>query len=418
MNQKINHKKIAIEHFLYAILVVFSLVGFYFPIVQRYNENKNPILETCRFVKDRIVQTEGLSKNWFSDCRELSQEDNRYPLGNKSKFKKLDQFFLGLGVSHLSLFDENESLNVWNGQSVSNGVESDYVDGLHLVTNIFSNSSAQKHGLNVGDEILSEQITPSNIDKFNGIVMIKRKNNSIPIKLVPEVFIKDRAIKIYQIKGYHILKVPSFNSKYFEWDDLKEKIKSLRKKDSIIIDFRNNEGGNFVAGLRFLSLFFCKPILVGSLRRGVSSAKSEDEFDDNLNDQNQIEKLKNANIITLKTFKLDFCLPTPKAVIIDARTKSTAEWVSLSFRELSDVPLMGATTAGELLVSIWYSVTKIWGFESEISIPEAIYESIKEERIEGRGVSPTITIFKKHQDYQKQKDSVLLQVIDKLSVSK
>lgn len=381
--------------------------------MDRYHHLDNPIFQTCHFVYDRIVPVGKNRNDWLRECRTQS----RKVIAKTNDAKKLlavgNQILSELQVSHLELFSQEENDAIWTDTDFENGIESRFMDGQLIVTRIFPDSEGLKKGLQKGDRVVlgkDESLNPYDFNHWKGRLKIERKKRTFEVELQPKTLAIYRDIAVAEIDGIKIITVESFKSQYFKQDKLDAMAQKIKTNDRVIIDLRGNNGGNFVAGLRFLSFFICQPAVVGYIKKNKNRNRVG-YFDSNLDDEYQIRKFNDFGTVALKTYPTSQCLPRPVAVLIDANSKSTAEWVALAFRDKLQTPIHGATSAGELLVGIWYDISHIWGHVVKLSIPEAFYESLQGYQIEGQGVSVDVTLYPRRTDFEMGHDSEVWQVV-------
>ncbi len=405
-----------VSYFFKAFAVIVLILGIFFPVIKNYNRNDNSIVQTCRFVYVRIVPVNKNLKDWLQECskqaRKLYSEnaplDRQLKLGNAI----LDE----LKISHLELFSQKESEAIWTDTDFENGIEARFIDGELVITRVYPKSQGQKRGLQRGDRIAlekNETLSSYELNRWKGPLKIIRKNKSFQVDLKPEELSIQRDMAVTKTQGFKVLSIESFKSQYFGDEKIKKIKSELKKTDRVIIDLRGNNGGNFVAGLRLLSAFMCQPTIVGYMKKTHNLGRTG-FFEDNLEDDYQINTLSKFDSVALKTFENKTCFPKPEAVLIDAYSKSTSEWVALAFREIQSVPIYGSTSAGELLVGIWYDISHIWGHVVKLSIPEAYYESKKGFQIEAQGVSADKTLYPARTDYEQGLDSEIIQTIKAL----
>lgn len=388
------------------------IILLFLPIIEKYNQSNNRIFQTCQFVFNRVIPTETNLTAWLQDCRRISNKKHFESEELEKQLELGNQILAGLKVSHLELFNQKENDAIWSDTDLENGIDARFMDGELVVTRVYPKSEANRKGLQRGDRVVlqkSESLSPYQLNHWKGKLTIERRKKVFQVNLVPEMLSIQRDMSVAATLGVVVLSIESFKSQYFG----EEKISLIRSKikstDKIIVDLRGNNGGNFVAGLRLLSIFICQPTTVGFMKKNRDLGRIG-FFENNLGDEYQIEVLNRNDSVGLRTFESKECLPKPVAVLIDAQSKSTAEWVALAFKDVLSVPLFGATSAGELLVGIWYDISHIWNHVVKLSIPEAYYESLNGFLIEGTGVPVDRTLYPSRVDYEQGFDSEIIQI--------
>jgi carboxyl-terminal processing protease len=401
--------------YTFITLAVIFLYAFFLEL--KLNE-KNKIHETCRFVYDRIYIDSKSLTSWLQDCKNRSSE-NTFSQNKKLQLSKelelTNDILDSLKVSHLKIYDQEKSSQIWNDWGRENGIIAKYVSAQLVVTEVIARSEAQVKGVRVGDialEYEGEEAFPKHLTDGKGKFKFKRKGQIYQVNLEPKVLEYDANIKVLPVSsGISILKIPSFKGQYFAKEELFALAKKLEKSKKIILDLRGNSGGNFVAGLRALSLFICSKKMIGKIIRPKFSKYPVNSLNDDLDDEKQIDMLNQSSVLKLETFDNYPCLRAQVKVIVDSDTASTAELVALALREEKQVKIFGAGTSGQLLVGIWYNLEEIWHEPIKITIPEAIYLSSREHEIEGKGVSVDKVIYDKLEHYINGEDSWLKQIL-------
>lgn len=405
------------------VSVIFITIYFSFVSI-KIDTMQNPIFKTCKMVREKIFLPNEKLRSWFNNCAIESFKDEIYYNRNiADKYKKSQTILNALGVSHLRFYNESENHTTWTGELKTNGVVAKYIDGSLVVVDVLHGSPSEKNGIQVGDVLLDGFLQNSNksiemnedlINSFDGVVSIKRKSfvgiKNYSIRLTPTEFKVDEKMKVKIIyldsrkNSFGYVKIPSFKKYFFKDEYLQEVFEKLKSQKNVVIDLRSNIGGNFVAGLRLLSLFNCQSKNIGYLIR--KSGNGINQLSNNLDDEFQIEEIKNSKKVILRTFPNKICLNSQLAILIDAKTSSTAELVSQAFREVNSAKIYGAGSSGQLLVGIWHDIESIWKYKIRLVIPEAEYRSEHNDlKIEGVGVSVDENIYDRIQDYQEQKDS-------------
>lgn len=180
---------------------------------------------------------------------------------------RMNALFSSLKVSHLGAYAPVDVRRVWNSQYKTTGIQSRYVEGEVVVVGLISGSPAALAGLRVGDllkTINGELAQVAEAENEPGEYVMSRKGRTIKVQVgVAELQVDDQFQWSHQ-KNTIIVNVPSFRIEFLDSENLKHKIASLAKFKNLILDLRENRGGSFVAGLRFLSGFLCKPQTVGA----------------------------------------------------------------------------------------------------------------------------------------------------------
>jgi carboxyl-terminal processing protease len=397
---------------LFAIFFSIGLISLREPAFE------NPYPPFCEFIVKKIYLPESATRDWKRTCLSRSSLVKR----NSPKaliIQDMNNVLALLKTSHLQVFDANETKSIWSGEAKETGIESDYVDGELVIFKVEPHSPAAKVGLQFGDVIAGingEHPTPSSAREAGGTFLVDHQGHRKTILMTTDVLKRDEFVRAQKISGDTVLlKIPSFRSEFFGDDELKTVAKDLLGKKKMILDLRGNIGGNFVAGLRFLSLFFCKPTTVGYLDKPKLKNNKISEMPDDLKDQDQGKILDESKRVILKTFasqeNANSCFAGEIKILIDSGTASVAEMVALALQEKMQARLYGTITRGELLVGVWYPFDEL-GAGVQVSVPEAMYVSDKGYQLEGHGLKADRTLYYDLQEMKAGIDSWVKRVLD------
>ncbi len=377
--------------------------------ITRQTRRINTYGQICNFVTDHIYLSDEQMKTWDKSCLQRSV------LVRKSTpvpdiIDDLNEQFSLLHTSHLQIYNAEESRKVWSGESQETGIESQYVDGELVILKVHRNSPAEFAGLRMGDIIyrINEDLgTPEMAEKDSGNYLIERNKKITEYKIQAKSIKREEDPQVVRVSTRTAtLKVPSFRAEFFEKNKWRSQISELKKYQKIIIDLRGNIGGNFVAGLRFLSPFMCGSQDIGYLWKPKSKLKKEMSFPDELNDEHQVDILDKAFLVRLLTFEDYDCLTASVAVLVDSGSASTAEMVAQALKDYIDAKIFGSASAGQLLVGVWYPVPEL-SVGVKISIPEAVYQTRRGHKIEGPGVQVDKVLYYHLEELQNGEDSWL-----------
>lgn len=402
-----------ILYLLSFLLLTFS-IGFLYLVYLQWHKSKI-YSDICDLVNQKIYLSEEQTKNWYQLCQYQSQNISFNTTG-REMIRSLNSYFELLNVSHLKIFSTEENNLIWKGKSYGSGIDSKYVDGDLVILNVEKNSPADLAGLKRGDivETLNGELTSdTELSDSVGNIRISRKNKKLNINLQAKEFILNQEIKVEVIKNsIALIKVPSFHSMHFEgdWDEIIRKIRPYKK---YILDFRGNHGGNFVAGLRFLSPLLCGEKEIGYFVKSKTQSLKESNLPNDLDDEKQIELIDASNLVHLVSFKSEFCLPAESIVLVDSDTASVAEMVAQALKDYMGAKIWGQPSAGKVLVGIWYPMDTLER-GVRISIPEAVYQTKRGKQIEGEGISIDKNLNYHLKDLQSQKDSWVESAVSEL----
>lgn len=373
----------------------------------------NPYARLCDLVERKIYLDPKDTAEWTRLC--YSRAALVKPSTPKETILRDSRFLMGrLGVSHLEIYHPKEVARLWRGLNTETGIESEFVDGELVIFQVHENSPASRAGLRAGDLILSIQgasPAPALAKSIGGPMRIARGPEKFEVLVEPAEIKIDERPSYVEIDGKTaLIKVPSFRAEFFDEERWNRFISKVPRTSSLIVDLRGNGGGNFVAGLRFLAPFMCGEQEIGFLIKPRSRKAVEAVLPDDLRDEEQLTVLDAHDLIRLKTKTAPRCLTSRVTVLVDSQTASTAEMVAQALRDYLDARILGVSSAGQLLVGVWYDFPEL-GEGWRVSIPEAVYQTRRGKRLEGAGVRVDRELYYELKEMIKGYDSWILRAL-------
>lgn len=391
------------------LLSLISFVLSFWILRHFWNEDRFLFSPLCTFVGEQIFLPQEKVQPWVKSCSELdlmNKDSHPFSAYLQAMQNKMDE----LSVSHLGIYAPQETLQYWSEKKTTTGIEAEFINSELVVTTVYKNSAAEKAGVQVGDQVVAlNRLHPSEYSVRNqaGDYLLERNGKERIVSIEPTELEINEAPRYQRIsESVLVLHIPSFRGEYFnnnfEW------LNGIKKDDLLILDLRKNLGGNFVAGLRFLSLFLCKEVVIGSIVRPRFSDRPLQKMMDQIDDQVQLEKLNQSSKIVLSTFATESCLKNSVRILVNSQTSSVAEMVAQALKDFREAPILGSPTAGKLLVGVWYP-WEAWGKGVNVSIPEAVYVTSKGKMIEAEGVDIDRQLDYRREDFLQGKDSWIRQ---------
>lgn len=388
-----------------------AVVGFHFTMSESF-ENPYPVV--CDLVSKKIYLDDKAVEKWQKTC--LRRARLVTPYSKKQLIiKDINNVLALLKVSHLSVFDPSEVRRFWRGRDLETGIESEFVDSELMIFKVHPQSPAEKAGLHRGDIIATingEQPSPWEAVKQSGTYVVRNIKGERVIPLKAAEIQRDERMQLIPLTERRAQwVVPSFRKEFFTEEELNRITVDFKFYKELVIDLRGNSGGNFVAGLRFLSTLICQPTVVGSLTKPRMKDTPTAFMPNDLDDSNQLALLDKSRTIVLRTFGSKECFKGPVKVLVDGKTASTAELSAQALKEHRGAPLMGAPSQGELLVGVWYPLDEL-SKGAQISIPEAVYVTVQGYQIENQGVKLDRVLYYNLPEMQAGIDSWVKKALD------
>lgn len=394
---------------LAASIFLFCLVSG--AVFVRLSLQKDVFHFVCSMVQERFFQPGPELDDWSKRCH-LKASHVPLFISLNQLFDQIRLHLDELGISHLNVYDPVDDDLLWKGRAVYTGIRPYMIDGYTVVAEVLPESAASLHGIQKGDiiEAINQKPVQSRwqVQTSAGVFHIRRGQEKFTVEIEPTTLLIDEKPRVYKLgEGTGVLKIPSFRGDFFPRKNWVQLVRQLSEYEHVVVDVRNNSGGNFVAMLRGLSPFFCEPTEIGRLTQPQKAdIKKQTELSDNIADSIQLEVLASAKEIVLKTFPNYGCFKGKVTVLMDQSTASAAEIFSQAFLERDQARVWGAPTMGDVVLAVWYEIPQL-GEGYSLSIPEAIYLSPSGESLERRGVWPERELYYMIEDALAGRDSWL-----------
>jgi carboxyl-terminal processing protease len=347
--------------------------------------------QVCDLTEYHFYRADENLDNWIRECRLRAAREPLFT-SEKQLLRDIQDQLNELNVSHFQVYDPNEDKRLWTGESIDTGIRSRYVEEFLIVYRVEKNSAAEAAGVKPGDEIVgiagTDQVTPWGAMRRSGGFTIKRGDQEMKIVIKSRSLMPDSSPRVEALdRRTALLTIPSFRSEYFVADKWMEIARQLPRFDHVIIDVRENAGGNFVAMLRALSTFMCGQRSVGQVVQPRKNLPDKKFLIDDLSDAKQIQELENYRNIDLRTYEGYGCYRGRVTVLISSETSSVSEIFAAAFLTRPHSRVWGQPSAGDVLLAVWYDLPLL-GSGYSFSIPEAEYVTPDKVQLEGRGVMP------------------------------
>lgn len=345
----------------------------------------------CDLALEHFYHDGPVLKQWVNECR-YRADHVPHSIRASDLIAEIQDQMARMNVSHFMVYTPVEDKKLWQGQAVDTGIRAQYVEDHLVVFRVIGESAAEKSGVQNGDEILEiegvEHVSPWSAQNRAGRFVTSRRGQVRVVKLEPSNLAIDSSPQLKDLhNGNAVLEISSFRSGYFDKDDWKDLVGEFKKFKHIVIDIRENAGGNFVAMLRALSTFTCGERNAGLLVRPRRHGPEKDFLDDNTDDLYQIEELDKYHSVRLQTFREYGCFQGRVTVLIGPDTSSVAEIFAQNFFYRPNSRVWGQPTAGDVVLAVWYDLP-VMGRGYSVSIPEAVYLTPDQKELEGHGVYP------------------------------
>ncbi len=382
------------RRFLYFLIFAASLAGGI--SLHEASRNREIFRTVCDLTEMHFYKDNEAVQKWLVECRRKAAFASR-KLSRTQLIEQIQDHMNLLNVSHFLVYTPAEDRKLWQGQAVDTGIRSRFVEDRLIVYKIIAGSAAEAAGVRPGDELVEivgvSQVTPWGAQNRSGGFNFRRGEDIYNVEiLATELNITDQP-RVKRLDSRTILlDIPSFRSEFFEKEDWMRIVGHFDAVDHVIVDLRENAGGNFVAMLRALSTFTCGPQSVGTLVQPRKGGDDKEAFDDDTGDLYQIAELERYRSLGLYTFSGYGCFRGKVTVLVGPDTSSVSEIFANAFFMRPRSRVWGQPTAGDVVLAVWYDLP-VLGPGFSISIPEAVFLTPEEEELENRGVAPQKEIY-------------------------
>lgn len=369
---------------VFIILFVMLFLGIYL--------GSNYVLNIPYLTPDKIKTEEQLLKQIGHHVNIIK---NKYNISNDDLLKgAVNGMLQATGDSYATVIEKGSNFDILmkgNYEGVGLRLITD-VTGKVLVHEVLAGSDAETKGILVGDQIIQvddmhmenktsndiAKYVKENTDKKNFDFTIKRNNEDIKINLIKKIISLPSVIsKIHDINNKKIgyIKIELFAENTYE--QFKEKINLLEKENinSLIIDVRDNGGGNLYTVSDILSLMVSnKHVIYQDYENGTS---------------NKVYSKGKSD----KTY--------PIVVLINENSASGSEMLAGSLRDNLNAELVGVKTFGK------GSVQTVENLNSNVSykITTRTWLTPNGDIVNKVGINPTVEIKMDLKYYETLKES-------------
>ena len=388
-----------------ALFLIFINLGLVF---NRYSVFKQAFVEICGMVKAKIYLPTKTVLPWYESCLNATNELS-FLISKPRLVSQIRQNLSSLEISHLNLNDPIEQKLMWSGLQKETGIRARNINDRFFVIEVKRESPAYDEGLLYGDEILSINGNPNlNYQKIkysSGQFEVRRGQSQWAVTLEAREVKTDQVPYILKLKeDLALVRISSFRSEFFKQEKWRQTVKEMKHYKGLVIDLRDNYGGNFVAMLRALSPFFCNQEYLGSV--GEENPSKGVPLIDDLSDEVQYDLIEKNSRVALYSYSSYDCYSLPVFVLINENTASVAEIFAHVMQQKERARLIGMNTSGQVLLAVWYNMPLL-GNGYTLSIPEANYFDVNEESIEGFGIYPDYKVDYTEVDIKQGKDSFI-----------
>lgn len=288
-------------------------------------------------------------------------------------YRVLGKLCAELPQSHLAPLAPRDVHEMSNDHQAAVGLRWSLIEGQFVVTDVLPDGAAAIAGVQVGWIGRSRDGRPINprersISRLGQPVtfeFLDQQDRLVTMALEPRLLDFDRQVARELPGGFRYLRFDSFSFANLRW--LSAELKAHRTAPGLVIDLRQNPGGNVAANSMAVQEFFDRrePVPMGRFIRRDG-------------------KEREANGLALFSARYAGRV----VVLIGPGSASASEIFAQVMRQEKRAVLVGRRSAGAVIVSRFYRLPG----GGRLQIPIQDYIGVAGERLEGRGVEPDVAV--------------------------
>ncbi len=321
-------------------------------------------------------------------------EANREAIGrapNATAFTiQVNRVLERFGVSHVMLVPPDMARGMRRAATIGIGADVRPAQGGLRVLGLTPDSPARERGLAPGDVITHvdgvRATEPEMLEGETGSVAVLRvrkvAGDVLEVRVERVLTVRREPAEYRELApDVALIRIPTFNDGYdpFEIEDL---VARAFWKPALVIDLRGNGGGRVAYLLHLLSLLVAEGTPIGTPVTNVLAARYVEATGGDPSDARAVAAWSPEHLKVPENPRTPY--PGRVGVLIDGGSASASEVTSAALREVRGAVVVGATSAGALLVSTYTPLPH--GFL--VQAPISDYITIRGERPEGVGVRP------------------------------
>lgn len=295
MKEKQNYKSVRIENIkkikselfnlkeMIGIVIITALVGFFMGFMINKGSESTGL---SHYEKELISNYRYILNNYYKDIepRDLISNSIKGMLG-----------YLDDPYADYIDIDQIDNFNILvNGEYEGIGIQISYTENFEpIVTYVFQNSPASKEGIKYGDIIISINdidVTKKTLDEIKGIISdlkdeqfnitYKREDMEYKASLKRnKIIIESVSSKLYEQDNKKIGYIRLENFATNSYEQFKTELNKIESKDinSLIIDLRDNTGGQLIAVDKIVSLFTKDDVVIYQMKEKDKITKFYDD---------------------------------------------------------------------------------------------------------------------------------------------
>ncbi|MBS1706474.1 MAG: PDZ domain-containing protein [Armatimonadetes bacterium] len=354
---------------------------------------KDELLSQLDQVMTQWAFVPGVDFSKWPDYLSAKKDDIKKANSSVAFTRAVNQALEKFGASHIVFSTPQEATMMRSEKTVGIGIRPEKVKEGVLIRAVLPNTPAAKAKLEAGDIItkidgkVAEDWAALKGEKGTKVnLTVKRKATGrvevISVTREEFSFREPEALK-WVNSDVALLRIPSFM--FFDREKVEGFVKESQKAKAVIVDLRNNGGGQVLHLLTLCGYFMPddKPMGTWLTRSLVNNYVKETKG--NPTDYQKIAEFSKTKLYPFKSDKVKY--KGEVIVLVNGGTGSAAEMFAAGARDVLGAKVIGSKSAGAVLASVIRPLK--YGYT--IQYPFQDYVTVKGLRLEGNGVVPDMT---------------------------
>lgn len=292
---------------------------------------------------------------------------------DEALYRAINALLDELGESHNGALTPRDAFQDRHDTRVATGFTMRRVDGFWVITQVYPGSAAEAAGVRpgwlvrtrdgrpVGEQVARFPMKPGQAVAFE---FVDADDRVIPLTLTagPVLWTPRREVRELA-DGYVLIRFEEFDQPTISW--LSRELEARRSAPGVIVDLRGNPGGLLVAVRFAIAEFFPSAVPVGTFVRR-----------DGRNDETTSLTLGSARYAGRV------------AVLVDEASASSSEIFAHVLQHHGRAVIVGRSTIGAVIAARHFRLPD--GGRLQIAMED--YRGLDGERLEGRGVTPDVSV--------------------------
>ena len=325
---------------------------------------------TWELVNEKYFDAKFRGVDWAA-MREKYRAEAAAAVDDTALYRVLGRLCGELKQSHLTALAPRLAHEMENEHRAAVGLRWTEVEGRRIVTDLVPGGAAAEAGVQVGWIALTRDgrsldAREEFITKIGRPVVFEFEDlegRSVTLSLEPRLLDFDRKVARDLAAGVRYLRFDRFETESMRW--LSEELKTHRAAPGVIIDLRQNRGGNALVNMIVVEEFFDRRVPMG---RFVQRSGKERE----------------TRGIALFSARYAGRV----VVLIGPGSASASEIFAHVLQNQKRATVVGRRSAGAVIVSRFYSLPG----GGRLQVPIQDYVGVDGQRLEGRGVTPDVMV--------------------------